>query len=86
MKALAIRKYLEKNYGECKHDTRQMEYACKVLSKELKTTPKSVFLFMVENEPIEGCHTHSYGFNTREGRGIKDYFQSLYNDLDLTKN
>jgi hypothetical protein len=33
---------------------------------------------MVEQQPIPGLYTHSYGFNTREGRMIREEFEYFY--------
>lgn len=78
MKAKQMHKYLMDNYGKVVHDMDNMEYACGELANLHDVTPKEVFLFMVENEPIEGMYTHSYGFNTREGRALKEQFQLYY--------
>ncbi len=80
MKAKQMESYLLDNYGVVRHDTGKMEYACIQLANDLKVKPEEIFFFMVENEPIEGLYTHSYGFNTRQGRGIKESFESYYYD------
>ena len=32
------------------------------------------------NDPIAGLHTHSYGFHTRNGRGIIERIKSYYHE------
>ena len=78
MKAKQMHKYLMDNYGEVRHDMDNMEYSCKKVAKEYDVTPKDIFLFMIENKPIESIYTHSYGFHTREGRALKKQFESYY--------
>ena len=78
MKAKEMHKYLTETYGKVVHDMDNMEYACGEISNLHDVTPKEVFLFMVEDKPIEGMYTHSYGFNTREGRALKEQFQLYY--------
>jgi hypothetical protein len=62
MRAKEMHKYLTENYGKVVHDIEA----------------KDIFLFMVENKPIAGMYTHSYGFNTREGRALKSQFDTYY--------
>ena len=78
MKAKQMHKYLMDNYGKVAHDMDNMEYACGELAELHELTPKEVFLFMVEDKPIKGMYTHSYGFNTREGRALKQQFEAYY--------
>ena len=79
MRAKQMNKYLMDNYGKVVHDMDNMEYACGELANLHDIEAKDVFLFMVENKPIEGIYTHSYGFNTREGRALKSQFEMYYN-------
>ena len=70
--------YLVSNYGEARHNMDQMEYACGELANLQDITEEEVFLFMVENKPIGGMHTHSYGFNTANDRALKEQFNNYY--------
>ena len=78
MKAKQMHKYLMDNYGKVVHDMDNMEYACGELANLHDISAEDIFLFMVENKPIEGMYTHSYGFNTREGRALKQQFEAYY--------
>ena len=78
MKAKQMYKYLIDNYGEVAHDMDIMEYACGELAKLHDIKAEDIFFFMVENKPIESMYTHSYGFNTREGRALKQQFEAYY--------
>ena len=70
--------YLVLNYGEARHDMNQMEYACGELANLHGITEEEIFLFMIENKPISSMHTHSYGFNTANGRALKEQFNNYY--------
>ena len=76
--AKGIKKYLIENYGECRHDEIKMFYVCKEVAENNRVKPLEVFHFMVEQEPISSLYTHSYGFNTSEGRAIREEFEDAY--------
>ena len=76
--AKGIEKYLTENYGNCRHDAEKMVKACKEVSQIHNCKSLEVFHFMVEQQPIPGLYTHSYGFNTREGRMIREEFEYFY--------
>ena len=80
MTAKKMTAYLISNYGEARHDMHQMEYACGELANLHDITEEEVFLFIVENRPINGMYTHSYGFNTANGRALKEQFTNYYNN------
>lgn len=73
-----IKNYLTTNYGHCRHNAEAMAIACRKTAKGAGFSPKDVFHLVVENEPIEGVYTHSYGFQTRTGRAIIETFQGHY--------
>jgi hypothetical protein len=76
--ARGIKNYLEKNYGVCRHNPAAMALAARNVAREIKCSPKEVFHFVVENEPIYGLWTHSYGFHTALGREIGNAFEGKY--------
>ena len=78
MKAKQMENYLIETYGKVVHDMDNMEYACGELANLHDISAEDIFFFMVENKPIDGMYTHSYGFNTREGRALKQQFESYY--------
>ena len=80
MKAKQMENYLLKTYGKVVHEMEAMEYACSELANLHDIKAEDIFFFMVENRPIPNMYTHSYGFNTREGRALKQQFKSYYND------
>lgn len=74
-----IKNYITANYGEVRHNLKRMANACRIISKIYGYTPKQIFHFMIEQKPLMG--THSYGFNTRYGREIREEFKVQYYDL-----
>ena len=81
MKAKQMHKYLMDKYGKVVHDMDNMEYACKQVAKGRNITPKDIFFFMIEDRPLpisSGIPSHSCGFNTREGRALKEQFEYFY--------
>ena len=81
MKAKQMHKYLMDNYGRVSHDMNSMEYACSELANLHDIKAKDIFFFMVEDKPIPNMYTHSYGFNTMEGRALKQQFESYYYEV-----
>ena len=73
-----IKNYLIKNYGEIRHDLDAMRLACVETAKQFNCKALDVFYFMIEQEPIPNLYTHSYGFNTRLGREIRQQFEINY--------
>jgi hypothetical protein len=71
--------YITKHYGELRHDIKRMAKACRIVAKIYGYTPKQIFHFMIEQKPLEG--THSYGFNTRYGREIREEFEVQYHEM-----
>ena len=77
-----IENYIVENYGTMKHDKYAFADAINEVSSDTETVnPWDIFLLIIENKPIKDLHTHSYGFQTRSGRGIIERFQSYYYQL-----
>lgn len=70
--------YIHYNYGYLKHDIKKLVKASRITAKKYNCSPLNMFFFMIENEPIKKLNTHSYGFNTRLGREIKETFKNNY--------
>ena len=75
-----IKDYINENYGEVRHNLKRMAETCRIVAKIYGYTPKEIFHFMIEQEPI-GCYTHSYGFNTALGRQIREEFEVQYHEM-----
>lgn len=76
-----INDYLIDNYGEVRHNCEKLKKACQKISKRYGVNTVHVFHFMIEQEPIPNLYTHSYGFNTRLGREIREEFKYQYYSL-----
>jgi len=74
----SAKEYILNEYGYIKHDIKKLVKASRTTAKQYNCSPLEIFFFMVENEPIKGIYTHSYGFNTRLGREIKETFKNNY--------
>lgn len=72
-----IKDYITENYGEVRHNIKSMAKACKTVAKLYNCTPKQIFHFIIENQPIN-YYTHSYGFHTAYGREIFEEFEIEY--------
>ena len=70
--------YIHYHYGYLKHDIKKLVKASRTTAKKYKCKPLDIFFFMIENKPVKGIYTHSYGFNTSEGREMKQTFKNKY--------
>jgi hypothetical protein len=76
-----IKNYLIRNYGEIRHDCDRLKKTCQIVSKKYGVNTVHMFHFIIEQQPIPNLYTHSYGFNTRLGREIRDEFTNEYYSL-----
>ena len=81
MNTLTVRdaeKYIKDNYGKPRHNIGCLVRGIRKVAKQTKLNPLDLFHLMIENEPIAGAYTHSYGFHTREGRYLIESMQDNY--------
>ena len=71
--------YIFYNYGYLKHDIKALVKTSRQLAKKYNCSAWDVFFLSIENRPINKLFTHSYGFNTEEGRHIIQEFRYSYN-------
>ena len=65
---------------EPQHDLEAASIAAKRTSNLFEETePEQIVRFIFGNEPISH-YTHSYGFHTREGRAIREFFRDRYEE------
>ena len=74
----AAKEYILNEYGYLKHDIKKLVNSSRITAKQYNCSPLNMFFFMIENEPIRELRTHSYNFNTRLGREIKETFKNNY--------
>ena len=77
-----VEDYIKNELG---HEPRHDVYAIADAASELaylysnSTTAEQIIRFMLANEEIPTLATHSYGFHTRSGRGLREMFSEYYN-------
>ena len=77
-----ILKYVENEGWELKHNVDALAFAAeKTANLFSDIEPMRVIKFMLGDVPIGGF-THSYGFHTREGRAIREFFGTKYNEYE----
>ena len=62
-----------------RHDCKALASAINEVAKEVKHDGYALMELLLCNTPIPELHTHSYGFHTREGRGLIESMQDSYN-------
>ena len=77
-----ILKYAEDEGWELRHNVDALAFAAeKTANLFSDIEPMRVIKFMLGDVPIGGF-THSYGFHTREGRAIREFFGTKYNEYE----
>ena len=77
-----ILKYAKDEDLDLKHSVDALSYAAiKTANLFSDIEPMRVIKFMLGNEPIGGF-THSYGFHTREGRAMREFFRTKYYEYE----
>ena len=77
-----VEKYIKEDLGyEPRHDVDAIADAADELAYlySNSTTAKQIVEFMLADKPIPTLYTHSYGFHTRSGRGLRELFTENYN-------
>ena len=75
-----IENYVENEGWELKHDVDALAFAAEETAIRCNAEPMSIIKFMLGDVPMSGHYTHSYGFHTREGRGIREFFGNKYHE------
>ena len=77
-----IIKYAKSNGWDLRHDVDALAFAAeKTANLFSDIEPIKVIKFMLGNEPI-GSFTHSYGFHTRDGRAMREFFVAKYEEYE----
>ena len=74
-----IEKYIREDLNsEPRHDCYVLADAVNDISAEVDYDSYELMQLLLENRPIDGLHTHSYGFHTANGRSIIQGIQNKY--------
>ena len=80
--ASEILSYIESEGWELKHYANALAFAAEETANLFSDIePMRVIKFMLCNEPI-GSFTHSYGFHTRDGRAMREFFSTKYEEYE----
>ena len=72
--------YVENKGWELRHNVDALAFAAeKTANLFSDIEPMRVIKFMLGDEPIGGF-THSYGFHTRDGRAMREFFGTKYHE------
>jgi hypothetical protein len=77
-----VEDYIKNELGhEPRHDVDAIADAASEVAYRYSssTTAEQVVEFMLADKPIPTLFTHSYGFHTRSGRGLRELFTENYN-------
>tara|TARA_R100001015_G_C4619486_1_gene176218 strand:- start:752 stop:1024 length:273 start_codon:yes stop_codon:yes gene_type:complete len=77
-----VEKYIKEEFSrEPMHDVDAISHAASEVAYlySSSTTAEQVVEFMLADKPIPTLATHSYGFHTRSGRGLRELFTENYN-------
>ena len=77
-----IEKYIMRDLGFIpRHNMEALSIAAEITANLFEDVePKRVIEFMLDDKPIGACYTHSYGFHTREGRAMREFFKKIYEE------
>ena len=69
---------------ECKprHDCEALANAINDIAEEIDFDSFRLMQLLLENKPIDMLYTHSYGFHTREGRAMREFFGTKYYEYE----
>jgi len=78
-----ILNYVKEEGWELRHNVNALAFAAeKTANLFSDIEPMEVIKFMLGDIPIKGHFTHSYGFHTREGRAMREFFGTKYNEYE----
>ena len=78
-----IKKYIRINLeSEPIHDCHDLAAAINYISAEVDYDSYELMQLLLENRPIDGLHTHSYGFHTANGRELINGIQNKYYEYE----
>lgn len=79
MTAKQVKLYIEECSQQTpRHDCSALAKAITSASKKFKQDEFDMMYLLLENKPIDGSYTHSYGFHTAYGRRLIDTMSDCY--------
>ena len=73
-----VKDYMDTTYGGTKLNVDCLVSACQWVSQSENVGEVDLFHLLIENKPIKGLYTHSYGFHTAAGRHLIDEMSRKY--------
>ena len=70
--------------SEPKHNCEALAEAINHIAAEVDHSAFELMRLVLENEPIDALHTHSYGFHTANGRSLIEGMQNAYHIKEQT--
>jgi hypothetical protein len=78
-----VERYITEELGETpKHNCEALASAINDIADEIDYDKFALMQLLMENKPIDGLHTHSYGFHTASGRSIINGIQNKYYEYE----
>ena len=78
-----VEKYIREDLGyEPRHDVYALADAITEISQEMDHDELELLQLLIENKPINSLMTHSYGFNTANGREIINNIKEKYYEYE----
>ena len=62
------------------HNCEALAEAINHIAAEVDYSAFELMRLLLENEPIDALHTHSYGFHTANGRSLIEGMQNAYHE------
>ena len=79
MRAKQVLGYIENTLNQTpRHNCTALAKAITQASKKFKQDQFDMMMLLLENKPIDGSYTHSYGFHTSYGRELIDTMSNYY--------
>ena len=69
---------------EPRHDCYALAQAITDVSMDMDYDEFELMELLLRNKPIDALYTHSYGFHTRNGRGIINRMKDYYYEYEST--
>lgn len=78
-----VEKYITEDLGvNPKHNCDALASAINDIAEEVDYDSYALMQLLIENRPIDGLHTHSYGFHTANGRELINGMQNKYYEYE----